>query len=364
MGIEETLAARQHGSSTLAALWKTHGRIAAQRPRASSGSLQHKASITSLNTVVTLEVGVYLCESMADVAAFAATSRGTATTLHGFEVVSKSGTSSSSSCQPDGVSSNTSSAAAEIDACCRVLTFATHVSRVPLAKIGKCAEYGRTLLFAAASSGRPDVARFLLEHLRASSLIHERDDNGATALHYAALEGHDHVVNVLVEWGADVNVCDYGDIRPIQLAAESGHTSAIAALIVAKADVNVYDQDLNTPVLEAAINGHELACGLLAAAGADVLRPNLAGKSPLRVAKDSGSEELVRVLMQPLTLDAALYNRLDGGDNIEAAPRRLQDESIKRPATTDVFHTCGETTRHASNHASTSCRLCLLHRSG
>jgi Ankyrin repeats (3 copies) len=39
-------------------------------------------------------------------------------------------------------------------------------------------------------------------------IVNERDDSGATALHYAALNGHRSVVQLLVHRGADINSTD------------------------------------------------------------------------------------------------------------------------------------------------------------
>jgi len=43
---------------------------------------------------------------------------------------------------------------------------------------------------------------------RHPELVGQRDETGATALHYAAFGGHRDVVRVLVEGGADINAAD------------------------------------------------------------------------------------------------------------------------------------------------------------
>ena len=61
-------------------------------------------------------------------------------------------------------------------------------------------------LIAAAQLGRDeDVKAIVHSH---PDLARQRDDSGATALHYAAFGGHRDVVRVLVEAGADINAAD------------------------------------------------------------------------------------------------------------------------------------------------------------
>jgi ankyrin repeat protein len=51
----------------------------------------------------------------------------------------------------------------------------------------------------------PELKAILRAHPR---LARERDETGATALHYAAFAGHRDAVRLLVEAGADVNAAD------------------------------------------------------------------------------------------------------------------------------------------------------------
>jgi len=76
--------------------------------------------------------------------------------------------------------------------------------------------YGWTPLMRAASRNRTATVRLLLEDARTD--IAHRDDDGATALHRAAEEGHFEMVELLVELGADVRALD-----------ASGRTAAMRA---------------------------------------------------------------------------------------------------------------------------------------
>jgi hypothetical protein len=61
------------------------------------------------------------------------------------------------------------------------------------------------LIDAAKRGDFADVSVVLHNH---AELINQRDESGATALHYAALGGHHSVVEELVRQGADINATD------------------------------------------------------------------------------------------------------------------------------------------------------------
>lgn len=61
-------------------------------------------------------------------------------------------------------------------------------------------------LIEAARRGDAEQVRTILQDR--SELINKKDDEGATALHYAAFGGHRDIVRLLVENGADINARD------------------------------------------------------------------------------------------------------------------------------------------------------------
>ena len=61
-------------------------------------------------------------------------------------------------------------------------------------------------LIAASTQGNLEGARAILE--ADINLVNQKDATGATPIHYAALNGHCHIVRLLVERGADVNSTD------------------------------------------------------------------------------------------------------------------------------------------------------------
>ena len=47
--------------------------------------------------------------------------------------------------------------------------------------------------------------------------------SGATPLHFAAANGHTHIVGLLLGWGAKAEAIDKHGLTPVELAAEGGH---------------------------------------------------------------------------------------------------------------------------------------------
>ncbi|MGB0679210.1 MAG: ankyrin repeat domain-containing protein [Polyangiales bacterium] len=55
--------------------------------------------------------------------------------------------------------------------------------------------------------------------------VDEADDDGRTALHLAAAEGHCDVARLLLRLGANPDVADRWGITPARIAPEQGHSA-------------------------------------------------------------------------------------------------------------------------------------------
>ncbi|KAJ8320485.1 hypothetical protein KUTeg_002072 [Tegillarca granosa] len=130
-----------------------------------------------------------------------------------------------------------------------------------------------------------------------------KKDDGFSALHLAALNGHKDVTNTLLTVGqADIEIRNNRQQTPLLLAVSQGHTSIIELLVTRGADVNVEDEDgdtclhlalmrqsvsterEDTPMLDAM--GAAIAC-YLAQQGASLTKKNHQGKTPLDVTTDT-----------------------------------------------------------------------------
>ena len=72
---------------------------------------------------------------------------------------------------------------------------------------------------------------------------------GSTPLMHATEQGSCDVVNILIEAGADVNMCDKVGITALMIAASHGDEDCVRTLIAAGADVNQKDDQGTTALI-------------------------------------------------------------------------------------------------------------------
>ncbi|KAL4861148.1 ankyrin repeat-containing domain protein [Aspergillus spectabilis] len=94
-----------------------------------------------------------------------------------------------------------------------------------------CADkYGRTALHAAASKGDVKATEALIRHGAKADDVNPRDEDRNTALLLAAMEGHEGVVQFLLNQGAnDRHINNCGDTA-LRLAEENGHENVAKLL--------------------------------------------------------------------------------------------------------------------------------------
>lgn len=73
-----------------------------------------------------------------------------------------------------------------------------------------------------------------------------KDEDGFTALMYAANQGHDRVVRALLAAGAAIDHRDKQGSTALMHAAQHGHLAVVAALLRAGADVRAQQEDALT----------------------------------------------------------------------------------------------------------------------
>eukprot|EP00050_Salpingoeca_kvevrii_P014894 m.41378 g.41378 ORF g.41378 m.41378 type:complete len:808 (-) comp6041_c0_seq3:93-2516(-) len=153
---------------------------------------------------------------------------------------------------------------------------------------------GRALI-AAAEAGNESALIELLETRAASAAA--TDEDGATALHYAAANGHDKAVSVLLKHAANPEAVNRYGWTPLMQAALYGHASTARLLLQQHVAVDKLNELHASATLCAARAGNAEVISLLLAAGAS---PNGGGANihPLMVAAQLGHEAVIRILLE------------------------------------------------------------------
>lgn len=159
-----------------------------------------------------------------------------------------------------------------------------------------------TTIFEAAKSG--DLARIQALLKNNPDLVSSKDDNDETALHWAAMNGHDRVAELLLAKGAEVDATDNEGMTPLHWAAFYGRLDVVKLLLANKAAVNVRSGDMSpsgletkTPLLLAAESGHNDIMELLLSHGADINAKDNFGETPLQLAVEHGYRNEVELLL-------------------------------------------------------------------
>ncbi|XP_052810477.1 uncharacterized protein LOC128238522 isoform X2 [Mya arenaria] len=125
----------------------------------------------------------------------------------------------------------------------------------------------------------------------------DADQDGRTALHYAALNGYPDVARFLVEKGCDIDIQDDSGYTALHRAASQGHLEVITTLLEAGCDPNTQDEHGNAAIHEAAWNGYSKTLELLVKFDANVSIVNKAGFTALHLSAQNGHNESSRVLL-------------------------------------------------------------------
>jgi ankyrin repeat protein len=100
--------------------------------------------------------------------------------------------------------------------------------------------------------------------------VESKDDDSQTPLSRTAMEGHEAVVKLLLEKGAELESkdSDFG-MTPLLQAAMDGHEAVVKLLLEKGAELESKDKTGRTPLSRAAENGHEAVVKLLLKKGAE-----------------------------------------------------------------------------------------------
>lgn len=225
-------------------------------------------------------------------------------------------------------------------------------------------------IFSAAQRGDNALITHLISTSRATAS--DRDEEGITPLHWAAINAHVATCKLLIDMGADIDALG-GDLvaSPLQWAARNGHLYAMHTLLSHGADPTICDaQGFNTlhltvhssavmplvlllqhpsfasissldspdsqghtPLMWAAYQGDAISVDLLLAHGADVHRSDAAGLTPMHWAVVKGN----RLCIRKLALTGAdLWAKEEGGKTPRDLAVELKSIASYSKALSDV----------------------------
>ncbi|KAJ4246287.1 hypothetical protein NW762_013638 [Fusarium torreyae] len=163
--------------------------------------------------------------------------------------------------------------------------------------------YPEELINTRRATGLHLAAHFgIAEALR--TLLHDqqpdpKDRHGRTPLWLATYYGHEMIVELLLQHGADVEIQDDQDVTPLLCATQHGHSSIVKQLIEHNANVEKKGTKRHITALSLATEkGHTEVVKVLLELGADPDSKDSDGLTPLAWAATFGKTEVVRVLLE------------------------------------------------------------------
>ncbi|KAH8665584.1 ankyrin repeat protein [Ilyonectria robusta] len=135
-------------------------------------------------------------------------------------------------------------------------------------------------------------------YLQSRHSLDVRDSRGRTPLSLAAENGHEAVVDLLLEKDVDLETKDNDDPTPLCLAINNRDEAVVKLLL--KKDINLEVKDHNgyTPLLQAVMKGHEVVVKLLLKKGVDLEVQDSDGCTALWWAVENRNEAVVMLLLE------------------------------------------------------------------
>lgn len=194
----------------------------------------------------------------------------------------------------------------------------------------------------------------LREALALGAALEERDQWGdGTAVCYAAMEGQEECLRVLLQAGADPEARwdvsgDYAS--PLHLAAMGNHVSCVRTLLRHGADIEARTREGCTPLHEAAIKSSLACLHTLLENGAGVDATTPMGITPLYVAAQERQPEAMRALIEVSSVCGEQVHAC----RLDAALRCCRPSSAngkcKRPCVNSVVNAAGGCKCGAQHH--------------
>jgi ankyrin repeat protein len=170
-------------------------------------------------------------------------------------------------------------------------------------------ENGDTALHKAAANGHSEVVQILLPNFVKCGLLNHKNNDSQTPLFAAVCHGHADVVKALAAGGADAGITDSNQETPLLRAVAHQDWPVIQALLGSGAELGPYN---STHLLEWAIEREQWAAIAILLQRPDAgLLPDTLGRLLCQAAREGKASVVTRLVEAPL--NAAAHNSDDNG---------------------------------------------------
>jgi ankyrin repeat protein len=155
-------------------------------------------------------------------------------------------------------------------------------------------ESNHTILHVASYHGNEHLVEYLLDQ---GAQTDAQNNDGRIPLHLASQRGHVNVMKLLLNRGRTKTEDNWG-LTPLHRAAYKGQKEAVQVLLEAGFDPNSRNNHHSTPLHSAARGGHNDVIDLLIEKNADIKAVNIYKKTCLHEAATKGCTDTVRHLVK------------------------------------------------------------------
>ena len=197
------------------------------------------------------------------------------------------------------------------------------------------------LMLAAAETGNTKRVAYGLECIRN---INFADHQKETALHKAAANGHEDIVQILLNKGASAKAMNESGNTPLHCAATGGHTSTVELLLSKRASIAAMSKANETPLHSAVKGGHTSIAEILLLNGASIEATDIFSNTPLHLAARDGHTSTVELLLTKGALTEAVNSDRHTPLHLATVRRRCGVAELLRSkgAKLAILETCEE----------------------